>query len=133
MEEDNKALGFKKGDLLVLEKPKNEDVKVHEAVFFYDTEFKKNTINVGNVVKKEIINEDETTYFVGTKGFSSEYLVGKANDTVRYPTIGSILNVLLSKWGFFLIIIVPFFIMFMILLFEIYTEIRFGKKKNREL
>lgn len=128
--EDNKELNYNKGDLVVLVKPNNNDVKEREAVFFYDTEFKKNTINVGTVVKKEVINESETTFHVAGKSFSSEYLVGTANESTRYQTVGSILDVLLSKWGFFLIIIVPFFIMFMVVLFRIYTEIKFGKKND---
>ena len=130
IEEDNKETGFKKGDLVVLSKPSNDDVKVNDGVFFYDTEYKKNTINYGNVTKREVINEKETTFTVASKSFSSEYLVGKAKDSKIYSTIGSILNVLISKWGFFLIIIVPFFIMFMIELFAIYTELKYGKKKN---
>ena len=54
----------------------------------------------------------------------------KKDDATKYSTVGSILEVLLSKWGFFGIIIVPFFIMFMIELFARYPEIRYGKKKN---
>ena len=130
MEEDNKDTGFKKNDLVVLVKPDNKDIKNNDMVFFYDTEYAKNTINVGRVSKTEVINEKEVTITVANKSFSSEYLVGNADDSTRYPTIGGILNVLLSKWGFFLIIIVPFFIMFMIELFAIYTEIKYGKKKN---
>ncbi len=130
IDEDNKETGLKKGDLLVLVKPNNDEVKINDGVFFYDTEYKKNTINFGNVTKREVINEKETTFSIANKSFSSEYLVGKLNDSTKYGTVGSILNVLISKWGFFLIIIVPFFIMFMIELFAIYTEIKYGKKKN---
>ena len=130
IEENNKETGFKKGDLVILKKPKNDEVKVNDGVFFYDTEYKKNTINYGNITNREVINEDETTFTIGNKSFSSEFLVGRAKESKVYSTVGSILNVLLSKWGFFLIIIVPFFIMFMIELFAIYTEIRYGKKKN---
>ena len=130
IEEDNKETGYKKGDLIVLVKPNNSDVKVNDGVFFYDTEFKKNTINYGNIVKSEVINEKETTFTIANKSFSSEFLVGRKEDSTKYSGIGSILNVLLSKWGFFLIIIVPFFIMFIIEIFSIYTEIKYGKKKN---
>ena len=130
IEEDSKDTNFKKGDLIVLTKPKNDDVKINDGVFFYDTEYKKNTINYGNIINREVINEKEVTFSVANKSFSSEYLVGKIDDGVKYSGIGSILNVLLSKWGFFLIIIVPFFIMFVIELFAMYIELRYGKKKN---
>lgn len=121
---------YEKGDLVVLTKPNNDDVKINDVVFFYDTEFAKNTLNVGSIVNREIINEKETTFSVHGKSFSSEYLVGKAADSKRYKTVGGILNVLLSRWGFFLTIIVPFFVMFMIEIFAIYTELKYGNKKN---
>ena len=130
VEEDEKDTGYRKGDLVVLVKPKNEDVKVNDGVFFYDTEFKKNTINFGTVINREVINEEETTFTVANKSFSSEFLVGSVNESTTYHTIGSFVNVLLSRWGFFVIIIIPFFIMFMIELFAIYSEIKYGKKKN---
>ena len=130
VEEDSKDTGYQKGDLIVLVKPNNDDVKVGDGVFFYDTEYKKNTINYGSITNREVINEKETTFTIGNKSFSSEFLVGKLNDNKKYSTMGSILNVLISKWGFFLIIIVPFAIMFIIELFAIYTEIKYGKKKN---
>jgi len=121
---------YEKGDLVVLSKPNNDDVKINDAVFFYDTEFAKNTLNFGNITNREIINEKETTFSVPGKSFSSEFLVGKVDDATRYKTVGGILDVLLSRWGFFLIIIVPFFVMFMIEIFAIYTEIKYGSKKN---
>lgn len=130
VEEDSKDTGYKKGDLIILVKPNNDDVKVGDGVFFYDTEYKKNTINYGSITNREVINEKETTFTIGNKSFSSEFLIGRLNDNKKYSTIGSILNVLISKWGFFLIIIVPFAIMFIIELFAIYTEIKYGKKKN---
>ena len=128
--EDNKDLDYKKGDLVVLVKPKNDDVKENEGVFFYDMEFKKNTINIGIVEKKEIVNEKETTFHVAGKSFSSDYLVGTVNGSSRYRVVGGILDKILSKWGFFFSIIVPFFIMFMIVVFKIYIEIKFGMKND---
>ena len=68
--------------------------------------------------------------YISNKSFSSEYLVGSINSNTKYSGIGTFVNVLLSRWGFFGIVIVPFFIMFMIELFAIYTEVKYGKKKN---
>ena len=130
VEEDSKDTGYKKGDLIVLVKPNNDDVKVGDGVFFYDTEYKKNTINYGSITNREVINEKEMTFTVSGKSFSSEFLAGRVVDSTRYKTVGGILNVLLSKWGFFLIIIVPFFVMFMIEIFAIYTELKYGTKKT---
>ena len=122
---------FKKGDLILLTKPNNDDVKVNDAVFFYETEFKKHTINIGNIIKKEIINENEVTYHVNGASFSSSYLVGKVSGSVKYPVIGSILRVLTSKWGFMFLIIFPFFILFMVEVAAIYYELKYGKKNKK--
>ncbi len=121
---------YEKGDLVILSKPSNDEVNVNDAVFFYETEFKKNTIGIGTVTEKEIVNEKEVTYHVTGTSFSSEFLIGKVSGSVRYPFVGKLLSVLTSKWGFFFIIIIPFFILFMIELFAIYTEIKYGNKKN---
>lgn len=121
---------YQKGDLVVLTKPENKEVMMNDAVFFYDTEFSKNTLDLGNITNIEVINEDETTFTASGKTFSSEFLAGRVVDATRYKGIGSLFDLLLSKWGFFLIIIVPFFVMFMIELFAIYTELKYGIKKN---
>ena len=127
---DEKSSYFDSGDLIVLKKPNNNDVNINDPVFFYDTDFRKNTINIANVINKDVINENETTFYVNGKSFSSSSLIGKVTDSVKYPFIGKVLNVLTSRWGFFFIIIVPFFILFIIELFVIYTEIRYGSKKK---
>ncbi len=128
IEEDDNY--YKKGDLVVLNKPSNSDVQINDAVFFYETEFKKNTLNIGTITGRDVINEKETTFHVNGTSFSSEFLVGKVSGSVKYPIIGSVLSLLTSKWGFFFIIIIPFFILFMIELFAIYTEIKYGSKKK---
>ena len=120
---------YNKGDLIILKKPNNDDVKVNDAVFFYETEFRKNTINVASVTSKDKINDDETTFHVSGTSFSSDYLVGKVDGSVKYPFIGKVLNVLTSKWGFLLLVILPFFILFMIELVAIYDEIKNSRKK----
>ena len=130
VEDDNTALNYRKGDLVVLRKPKNEDIHEKDAIFFYDTDFNKNVIIIGKVTKAEVINENETTFYVTGKSFSSEYVVGKVDGSKTYHTVGSILNIILSKWGFFLIIIVAFFISFMVVLFEIYAEVKYGNRKK---
>lgn len=128
IDEDNDY--YKSGDLVIIEKPSNDDVKINDGVFFYDTEFKKNTLNVGTIIAKEKVNENETTFQVQGHKFSSEYLVGKIDGSMKYSTIGKILGTLTSKWGFFFIIIIPFFIMFMVEIIAIYSEIRYGNKKK---
>ena len=122
---------YNKGDLIILKKPDNDSVKINDAVFFYETEFRKNTINVASVTGKDKINDEETTFHVNGTSFSSSYLVGKVDGSVKYPFIGKILSILTSKWGFLLLVILPFFILFMIEIVAIYDELKNGGKKNK--
>ena len=130
---DSEAMGgyYDKGDLVILNKPNNDDVKVNDAIFFYDTAFKRNTINVANVTSKDKINDEETTYHVKGTSFSSAYLVGKVDGSAKYPVLGSILNIFTSKWGFLFLVILPFFVLFMTEIVAIYDELKHGKKKNK--
>ncbi len=130
---DSEAMGgyYDKGDLVILKKPNNDDVKINDAVFFYETAFKQNTINVANVTSKEKINDEETTYHVKGTSFSSSYLVGKVDGSVKYPVIGTILNIFTSKWGFLFLVILPFFILFMIEIVAIYDEVKHGNKTKK--
>ncbi len=130
---DSDAMGgyYDKGDLVILRKPNNDDVKINDAVFFYETAFKQHTINVANVTGKEKINDEETTYHVKGTSFSSSYLVGKVDGSAKYPVVGSILNIFTSKWGFLFLVILPFFVLFMIEIVAIYDELRHRNKENK--
>ena len=48
---------YKKGDLIIVTKNPNKDVKKGDKVFFYMQEDDEITINIGNIVDKQNINE----------------------------------------------------------------------------
>ncbi len=121
---------YKDGDLIVIKKPQNSDVKVNDVVFFYDVQFKRNTINIATIVSKDVINDNETTYHVKGTSFSSSYLVGKVDGSIKYAKVGGILSVLTSRWGFLFLIILPLFILFMWELLAIYLEIKKALKSS---
>ena len=123
---------FKNGDLVIIEKPANKDVKLNDVVFFYKVQFRENTVNVGTIVSKEVVNENETTFSVNGTSFSSEHLIGKIDGSSKIAKIGSVLKVLTSRWGFLFLIILPLFILFMWELLAIYLEVKKARKSSEE-
>ena len=75
-----------------------------------------------NVINKEVVNDKETTFVMdGEYPISSEYVIGKASTSKSYAKLGSVLNVLESRYGFLFIIIFPILIIF---IYEIYAAIK---------
>ena len=53
---------FKKGDLVIVKKNKNNEIIVGDKVFFYDTYKETISVNLATVVEKETIDENETKF-----------------------------------------------------------------------
>lgn len=116
---------FNKGDLVVVKKNNNDDIKVGDKIFFYDTYKNQISVNFGNIIDKEIVNEDEVTYTMdGNYALSSEYVIGKASTSGRYEGIGTILSVLESRFGFLFIIIFPILILFIYEIYAVVIEVK---------
>ena len=106
--DDDLKPDFNKGDLVVVKKNDNKDIKIGDKIFFYEIENEKVTVNLGNVINKEVVNDKETTFVMdGEYPISSEYVIGKASTSKSYAKLGSVLNVLESRYGFLFIIIFP--------------------------
>ena len=123
---------YHKGDLVVVEKKSNDDVKVNDMAFFYDKDVDKNTItiNLGKVINSRKVNATETTYTMeGNVDFSSENVIGSQNNSKVYKYLGTILSVLESRWVFLLVIILPILFIF---LYEIYAFVIEVKKSLKE-
>lgn len=106
MKDDELAPEFNDGDLLIVNK--NDEVLTGRKAFFYDTSNEKIEIKLGTVEAAERINKDEITYTLeGERKISSEYVLGPANTTEVIPTLGKVLGVLQSKWGFLFLIVFP--------------------------
>lgn len=108
--------------LLVIEKKNSDDIKIGDKIFYYDTYSNEKVIKFDEVSKKEKITDIETTFTTKNNSvLSSEYVIGTEESTSNYVLLGSVLNVLQSKWGFLFIIVFPLFLAF---IYEIYAIIR---------
>lgn len=121
---------FNKGDLVVVYKNKNSDIKVGDKIFFYDNYKDQVSVNLGSVIDKKNITRYETTFVMnGDYSVSSEFVIGKASTSKKYANFGTILSILESKFGFLFIIIFPILILF---IYEIYAVIKEIKRPTDE-
>lgn len=121
---------LKKGSLVIVKK---SNVKVNDDVFYFDSSNKDNTSFISKVSKIDDSNENSIFYTLENgKVLTNDLIIGTKDNISVYPYIGSMLGFLESKWGFLIIVILPFSFLFV---FEIYTlvkEFRPRKKaKNR--
>ena len=106
MKDDELAPEFNEGDLLIVNK--NHEVITGRKAFFYDTSNQKIEVKLGTIEEAERVNDKEITYTLeGERKISSQYVLGPANTTEVIPTLGRILGVLQSKWGFLFLIVFP--------------------------
>ena len=99
---------YLEGDLLIVKR--NSDAKINEGdrVFYFNSDMDSNVLVLnGTVESKEALNKNETTYIINGNKVSGTYVAGKIEGSKSYHTLGKILGVLTSKWGFMFLIIFP--------------------------
>lgn len=121
---------FKKGDLLVVKKNDNEDVKINDSIFFYNNYKNVVSVNMAKVTNSRRINDMEYTFTVdGDYDISSEYFIGKVDTTVKYDKIGRIYDIFTSRYGYLFIFILPILCLF---IYEIVAVVREFKNYEDE-
>lgn len=120
---------FEKGDLLVVKKNENSEIKVEDNVFFYDTISKETIVNFGKV---NVVNEKEgadSTFMMSNNYIlSDENIIGKADTVKVYSGLGAIIGFLSSRWVFLIVIIVPILVLFIYELYLLVLEVKKSKK-----
>lgn len=127
----NDELGqdFNRGDLVIVNK--KDDIAVGNKIFFYNTYDKNLEVNYATVKSEEKVTDSQTTYTIeGDYQISSSYVLGSATNATAVGTVGTILSVLESKWGFLFLIILPALIVFIYEIIKIITEIVKSRKKE---
>lgn len=123
---------YKKGSLLVIEKNKNDDIKVNDEIFFYNTYKSQVVVNKSRVDKTQKITDNETTFTVNKKyEISSEYVIGKTDTTKVIENVGSVLGFLESKWGFLIVIVFPLSLLFVYEIYAVIKEIRYPDEEYK--
>lgn len=124
---------YKNGDLIIVKKTDNKDINIGEKIFFYSSDEKQITINLGTVVDKTMVTPKEYTYIVnGDYPVSSEYVLGDDSEIKVYPKLGQILSILESRFGFLFLIIFPILMVFVYEIFSVIKEIKSPEEKDED-
>lgn len=115
--------GIKKSDLLLIQK--SDNLKENEYVFYYDTYAAKTIVKIAKIKKIESSDDKEIAVVLDNEIIlSSENILGTKAETTTYPLLGTAYNVLTSKWGYLIIIILPMLVAFFCEIYEITKEIK---------
>lgn len=124
---------YKKGTLLIITKNDNDDIKVNDEIFFYNTYKNQISVSHSKVVKVEKVHETETTYTLdGNFPISSDYVIGKADTTKVINNVGTYMSALESRWGFLFMIVLPISVLFIYEIYVIVKEIARPEEENEK-
>jgi hypothetical protein len=118
---------YKKGDLVVVEKKKLEDLKVDDEVFAYKVD-KEGVVSIELGVIGSIHPNEEAVTFKNGSTYAIDFLAGTPSKV--YNNLGTFLSIIESRWGFLFMILVPGFL---ILIYEVYAlivEIKYGNEET---
>lgn len=110
---------FKKGDLVIIDKVTFNDVEVGDTLYYYDVANQTYILKTGVVKEKNGDNASAIYVMDDSKTLSSEKIVGEYND-VKYSSFGKVLDILESRFGFLLLVILPVFVLF---IYQVYKMI----------
>ena len=125
---------FKKGDLVIVENRGftkglgyADKVEIGDEIFAVRIDAYGNVfIEVGTV---GTLYEDENAIaFENGSTFDIKFVLGEAVDS--YPTIGGILSIITSKWGFLFLVLVPCFLIFIYEIYALIVEIKYGSEED---
>jgi len=123
--EDELEPNYSANTLLVVNKENSDNINVGDKIFYYDTYSNEKVIKYNEVTKKEKVTDTETTFITKeNKVLSGQYVLGTEESTTNYVLLGSILNVLQSKWGFLFFILFPLFLAFVYEIYAIIKEVK---------
>lgn len=119
---------YKKGDLLIVKKPKIENIKLGDEIFIYKIpKGGAPVIDVGII--GEIYLENKVVSFENGAGYEMDYVIGGTEKVIN--DIGTYFSIVQSQWGFLFIILIPSFLIFIYELYAIIVEIKYGKVESK--
>ena len=118
---------YKKGDLVIVESKKADQIKIGQEVFTYRIDSKGiPMIQIGKV--GEVYVEDNAIAFENGETYSMEFVAGIG--TKSYEGLGTALSIIESQWGFLFIVLVPCFLIFIYEIYSLIVEIKYGGQED---
>ena len=122
-----------KGDLIIVKKQSNKNINIGDRVFFYTKQNNEVVISAAKVESKEQAFGNGYNYVVeGDYRISDRHLIGKVDDCIKIPYLGTILKVLESRLVFLFLIVFPTFIIFLYEAYKVIIEIKYGAFEDME-
>lgn len=129
MKEDLSNAKYKKGDLVIVKNKKISRINVGDEIFTYKLETGGEvSINVG--VIEEIFVEESAVSYENGEYYSMEFVIGTADKII--PKVGDYLSIVLNKWGFLFIIVLPVFFIFISQIYSLIVEIKYGDEDEED-
>ena len=104
-----------------------DKVEVGDEIFAVRVDAYGNTfVEIGTVGK--LYPDENAISFENGSTFDIKYVLGEAVE--RHSTIGGILAVTTSKWGFLFLVLVPCFLIFIYEIYSLIIEIKYGDEED---
>ena len=120
---------YVKGDLVFVENKELKDYNSGDELFVYHLDGKGGAdVQLGAIGQ---VNEaDNNVTLQNGETYSSEFIMGTGVNT--YEEYGKYLGFITSKWGFFFLILIPNFFIFIFQLYNLIVEIKYGSDDEEE-
>lgn len=134
MTDDIYSENFNKGDLVIVENRGftkglgyADKIEIGDEIFAVRVDaYGSVFIEVGIV--GELYEDENAIAFENGSTFGIKFVLGEAVDS--YPTIGGILSIVTSKWGFLFLVLVPCFLIFIYEIYSLIIELKYGNEED---
>lgn len=118
---------YHKGNLVIVENKELKDYNEGDELFVYHLDGKGGAdVELGAIGQVHL--EDNAVTLQNGETYSSEFIMGTGVKT--YEDYGKYLGFISSKWGFFFLILVPNFFIFIFQLYNLIVEIKYGSDEE---
>jgi hypothetical protein len=118
---------YTKGDLVIVNLPKLEDMEPGDEMFCYRIDSKGiPSLQVGNI--GEVYLEERAITYENGETYSYEFIAGETEEI--HAGVRTFLSIVESKWGFLFIVLVPCFLIFIYELYSLIIEIKYGAEED---
>lgn len=130
MENSVELSDFTEGDLIFFKKVRYTSVKAGDTIYYYDTLNEQYIIQKGKVASKEGDNRSAVYVLDDSSAIASERVVGTFEGG-RYASIGKVLDILESRVGFLLIVILPILLLFIYQVYKMIVLLKFDSSEEK--
>ena len=118
---------YQKGNLVIVDNKELKEYNSGDELFVYHLDGKGGAeVQLGSI--GQVDEENNSVTLENGETYSSEFIMGTGVNV--YEDYGTYLGFITSKWGFFFIILVPNFFIFIFQLYNLIVEIKYGSDEE---